>query len=203
MESNLLDNIESYVKIIGGLTALILFIIGLFRYNKDQNWKRKEFVSREIKELLDNKTIKNCLLMLDWDSRYIELYPNHTIYEKRYSVIGRVEVTSALIPHGKFKSEYTRDESVIRDSFDFFLDNLSRFDQFIQSGLISPKDIEPYLKYWIDTISDGLPEPLKSTFHHYIISYEYKDVIKLFQRFGRAINPDLTLEEIIKAIDDE
>jgi len=140
--------------------------------------------------------------MLDWDTRYIELYPNNPDYKKRFSIIGRKEVTSALIPHGNLKRKFTRDESVIRDHFDFFLDNLSRFEQFIKSDLLKSEDLEPYLKYWIDTISEELPEPLKSTVHHYIAFYEYSDVISLFERFSKELKPTLTLEKIISELEE-
>ena len=199
----LYQKIDLVIKVVGGLTALILFIVGFIRYRKDQIWRRKEFVSKEIKDFFEDHTIHNCLLMLDWDMRYIELYPSNPEFDKRFSKIGRKEITSALIPHGEFKYKYTRDESLIRDSFDYFLDRLSRLEHFIQANLIEPSDLIPYVKYWIDTIADDLPEPLKSTLKNYIEHYKYADIIRLFSRFNKNIRPRLTIKEIAGVLEKE
>lgn len=202
-EMSLYQTIDLIIKIVAGLTAFILFIIGFIRYRKDQLWKKKEFVSKEIKDFFDDATVHNCLLMLDYDTRYIELYPKHPEFAKRFAIIGRKEVTSALIPHGKFKQKYSRDESLIRDCFDHFLDRLGRFEHYIQANLIKSSDLEPYLRYWINTIFRGLPEPLKSTFQSYVIFYENDDIVKLFSRFNGKFEPALTIEDIIFEVKEE
>jgi hypothetical protein len=190
-------DIEFLIKVVGGITALTLFIVGFIRYRNDQIWKRKEFVSKEVKEFINDHTIHNCLLMLDWDTRNIELYPKHPDFSKRFVVIGRKEMISALMVHGRLKSRFTPDEAVIRDSFDYFLDRISGFEHFIQTGLLKASDLEPYLRYWINTIAEELPEPFRSTLHHYIIGYGFNDVISFFHRFGKEIKPRMPLEQII------
>src|SRR5437763_11822396 len=57
------------------VAALIAFIVGLAQYRHAQRWKRAEFVAKEIKELKSDPAIRNALLMLDWNERYIELFP--------------------------------------------------------------------------------------------------------------------------------
>lgn len=189
------------LKIIGGITAIVLFVIGLRRYKKQQNWKKKEFVAKEIKEFYENKIVRNAMLMLDWDTRKIELYPENPEYDKKFALIGRKELERALIPHGKLKAKYTPDEVVIRDTFDYFLEQLTRFEHFIESDLVSVEDFKPYLRYWIDVIAEKLPERTRNSFHHYIQYYGYVGVIKLLGRFDKKIEPTMSLEDLIDELE--
>lgn len=196
-----LQVIELILKIIGGLTAIVLFIVGFKRYKKQQNWKRKEFVAKEIKEFYENKIVRNAMLMLDWDTRKIELYPENPEYDHKFVLIGRKELERALIPHGILKGKYTPDEAVIRDTFDYFLEQLTRFEHFIESDLVSAEDFKPYLRYWIDVVAEKLPQPTRDSLHHYILHYEYIGVTKLLGRFGKKIEPARSLEELVAELE--
>jgi hypothetical protein len=191
------NQIELFIEGCVGLTTIIVFIVGIIRYQKEQTWKRKEFVSREIKEFFEDQRVYNCLLMLDWDLRYIQLYPDNPDYDSRFKLIGRKSVTIALIPHGSSKQKYTRDQAVIRDNFDYFFDRFSRFEHFIQAKLVKPNDIYPYLKYWIKTICLDLPEPLKSSVCIYLKYYEFDDAIALFKRFHPTLEAKYDTDNIL------
>lgn len=197
---NSVQIIDLFLKGIGGITAIILFIIGFKRYNKEQKWKIKEFVAKEIKEFHENKMNKNAMLMLDWDTRNIELYPEHPDYEKRNVLIGRKELERALLPHHNLTFKFSKDEAIIRDTFDHFLTTLTRFEHFIETEIVSLEDFRPYLRYWIDTIAEDLPVRARNVLHHYIIAYEYIGVINLVKRFGKEIKPTIALEKIIVEI---
>lgn len=189
--------IDLVVKVLGGLAAVVLFLVGLRRYNKEQRWKRKEFVSKEIKEFNDDKMNRNARLMLDWDTRPIELYPEISDYDKRFVMIGRKELERALMPHGKLKNRFTKDEAIIRDTFDHYLEGLTRFEHFIETKIVSLEDFKPYLNYWINLIAEDLPERARCVLHHYLIKYKYDGVISLINRFGKEIKPSQTLFEKI------
>lgn len=197
---NSLQIIDLFLKAIGGITAIVLFFIGLRRYTKEQKWKRKEFVAKEIKEFHENKMNRNAMLMLDWDTRGIELYPEHPDYEKRNVLIGRKELAKALLPHHNLTFRFNQDEAIIRDTFDNFLSTLTRFEHFIETGIVSLEDFRPYLRYWISVIAENLPEKTRNVLHHYIIVYEYAGVISLVSRFGKEIKPTQSLEKIIEDI---
>jgi hypothetical protein len=188
-----LELIELIFKLIGGLAAGYIFFIGFKRYEQDQKWKRNEFVAKELKAFFSNIHNRNAMLMLDWGDRPIELYPNHPEYKERFVIIGRDEVISALIPH-KHKSRYTKHEAIIRDTFDDFLSELEKFNHFVKIDLIKPEEFEPYLKYWINTIADDLPEKLKCTLHIYIENYGYTGVQSFFEKFNKDIKPKRTYE---------
>src|SRR4051812_42157700 len=153
-----LNTLEFILKIVAGIGGFSLFIVGLRRYKKDQIWKRNEFVAKEIKEFTDDKMVRDAMFMLDWGSRYIELFPNKAKEDERFAKVDRRTLKAALIFHElrikePGKDRFTSTETAIRDTFDHFLFYLERFDHFIEARLISPAEIKPYLKYWIDTIA--------------------------------------------------
>src|SRR4051812_8365932 len=94
--------------------ALIAFIVGLIQYRHAQRWKRAEFVAKEIKEFKNDPAIRNALLMLDWNERYIELFPNREDPIKRSVLVNDDLLCRALAPlpdksaarlHEDFKEE--------------------------------------------------------------------------------------------------
>lgn len=178
---------EAVVPILGLIGAALAFFFGFSRYKKEQIWKKKEFVANEMKEFWGDIMNRNALLMLDWDTREIELYPTHPDYEKRYAIIGRKELECALMPHEDMTRKFTKDETQIRDTIDHFLTNLTMFENFIKSGLIKYDDFHPYLRYWIKMISEGLPNEARNALHLYISHYQYREVQDLVKRFGKEI----------------
>src|SRR5688500_70399 len=158
--SDFLDTIDVMIKFIGGTTALYLFFHGFKRYEKDQIWKRSEFVSKEIKEFLSDTMVRNTMYMIDWSRRKIELYPHKPTYYEKFEIVDRKLLRSALIHHVqkpiKYNDEkYVESEVAIRDNFDHFLGYLERFEQFIVAGLITANELRPYLIYWINAISES------------------------------------------------
>lgn len=195
--SDYLHLIETVFKIIGGATALVLFIIGFIRYRKDQLWKRKEFVSKEVKEFLNDPAVKNCLSMMDWSDREYELYPKQPDYSKRFVRVTHDSLAYALLPHGAERNHFSPDEAVIRDHFDQFLGHLGRFEHFIQSGLLQAEDLETYLDYWFRKMGKSLPALPRNSLHHFILFYGYDSVVSLLARFGQQIKPDMEIGKII------
>ncbi|TAK45624.1 MAG: hypothetical protein EPO28_03465 [Saprospiraceae bacterium] len=94
-------------------------------------------MAKEMKEFYENKMNQNAMLMLDWDTRNIELYPDHPDYEKRNAIIGRKELERALLPHHKLPFKFNKDETIIRDTFDHFLMSLTRFEHFIETEIVT------------------------------------------------------------------
>ena len=94
----------------------------------------------------------------------------------------------------KLKPRFTKVEVAIRDNFDCFLNYFEIFEQYIEAGLITSKELEPYIKYWINTISDDIESDVKNTIHHYINEYGYKGTQTIFTRFGKNILPQTQLD---------
>ncbi|MBO9573771.1 MAG: hypothetical protein J7497_16415, partial [Chitinophagaceae bacterium] len=96
MTESTITLIELVLKIIGGAGAFVLFLIGLKRYQKDQIWNRQEFIAREMKDFQNDPSVKNALLMLDWEVRHIQLFPDKEKPEERYVIVDRQLFCRAL-----------------------------------------------------------------------------------------------------------
>ncbi|MGQ7856633.1 hypothetical protein ACUN24_20540 [Pedobacter sp. WC2501] len=191
IESNnteLLPLLEFILKLLGGIGAFYLFLIGLKRYGKDQKWKRNEFVAAQAKEFNADKLVRNTMYMLDWGSRYVELFPESPVYAERFAKVTRGGLRSALQSHTT-KRRFTPVEVAIRDHFDCFLNYFEVFEQYIEAGLISEKELEPYLRYWVQTISDDIEQEVRNSIHHYVDEYGFRGTQSLFRRFGKEIVP--------------
>jgi hypothetical protein len=137
--------------------------------------------------------------MLDWGSRYIELFPNKGNYDERYVKVDRKILRLALQYHGfriidPGKDKYSRTEVAIRDSFDHFLSYIERFEQFMKAGLINKNDIEPYMDYWIKAITEEIEEDVRNSIYHYINQYNFKETQDFFIRFEKNIKPYTDIE---------
>lgn len=216
MSGSDLEILKLVVSILGfgGTIAALLF--ALRQYRRSEQWKRSEFVAREIKEFESNPTIRNALLMIDWGERRINLFLVEKPTEADQIRITREVLWRALLPHS-IKSDYpshsvdantktsdqngvkirfTPVEAKIRDTFDIFLDHLERFANFIRSGLVNAEEFKPYLIYWINTIGSANIEEYKGdaewrcTLLTYINVYGYEETVNLFKDYDKNIKPD-------------
>jgi hypothetical protein len=188
ISKDILPTLEFYLKAIGGIGGFTIFVIGYRRYYKDQIWKRNEFVAAQIKEFLADSQVINTMYMLDWGRRKIQLFPDEPVYAERFAMVTRNTLNSALQSH-RIKFSFNKVEVAIRDDFDKFLAYFEMYERFINRKLITENEIEPYLRYWVSTISDDIEEPVRTTIHYYLAEYGYQGVQNLFMRFGKDIAP--------------
>jgi hypothetical protein len=178
--------------------ALIAFVMGLIQYRHAQRWKRAELVAREIKDFKSDPAIRNALLMLDWNDRYIELFPQEPDPAKRRALVNDTLLGHALTPlpdkaAARLHEEFKTEEIAIRAAFDQLFDALERFEYFIQAGLVKRKEFDPYLSYWIEILgnrrSNRKPPQVLDNLWAYLDSYSYSGVQKLLRRYGYNIRP--------------
>jgi hypothetical protein len=196
--NSFLETINFILRLFGGIGGFYLFFIGFKRYKKDQIWKRNEFVAKEIKEFTSDKMVRNAMSILDWGERYIELFPNKINYDERFEKVDRNILKAALQFHEHRNKEigkerFTTTEVAIRDTFDHFLSFFERFYQFIEAGLITKKELEPYLNYWIKTISNDMEEDVRNVIYHYVDKYGFSGTQKLFEKFNANIKPSTNI----------
>jgi len=215
MSDSDLEIIKLVVSILGFSGTIAALLFALRQYKRSEQWKRSEFVAREIKEFESNPTIRNALLMIDWGERRINLFLVEKPTEADQVKITRETLWRALLPHtiksdypslstdasvemsnqSGAKTKFTPVEAKIRDTFDIFLDHLERFANFIKSGLVEAEEFRPYLIYWVKTIASANIEEYKGdaewrcTLLTYINVYGYKETIKLFSEYGKDIKP--------------
>lgn len=193
-----LNSIDLMIKIIGCLGGGVIFFIGYKRYVKEQTWKRNEFVASEIKTFTNDPLVRNAMFILDWKERYIQLFPDKPIYSERFEIVDREILKNALVFYQEndqnVEMKFTEVEVAVRDTFDHFFNYFERFYQFIDSGLLTKKELEPYLSYWINSLSIGMNTKVLTVIHIFIESYGFTGTQKLFLEFGIDIRPSASVK---------
>lgn len=203
-DKDFLETLNFLLKLLGGVGGIVLFCIGLTRYIRDQKWKRSEFVAKEIREFTSDFMVRNAMYMLDWGSRNIHLFPDKPNYEDRYVHVDRIVLMKALQFHElrikeEDKDRFTAEEVAIRDTFDHFLSYFERFYQFIEAGLVSKEELEPYLNYWINSLACEMEENSRNVIYHYINQYGFTGTQKLFKIFEKDIAPVTDIKTTVLA----
>ena len=156
--------LDDFLKVIALVGGVITFAIGLAQYRRTQQWKRAEWVAQEMKQLFADPIVQAALLMIDWESRSILLYPDRVAQEGRYVFVTNEIVAGALVSHKSREGDsgFTMLEADIRSAFDRLLDGLERFNSYVVTGLVEIADLEPYLMYWARKVMrDWSPDPMK------------------------------------------
>lgn len=181
------DQIGALLQGTALLAGGVAFWFGLRQYSEAQAWKRHEFVASEVRQFNADPLARNAMLMIDWGTRRIELFPSHPEHVARYVLVTRPLLHLALVTHDKVGRPYTDTEAAIRDSFDAFFGGLERFEQFMQAGLVQPCEFQPYLAYWIRSICEDANPELRSLLNDYVAFYRFDSVGRLFRRYGQEI----------------
>jgi hypothetical protein len=206
------DAFTVIISLIGVPLALIAAFNGARTYVRTEQWKRAEFLAKEMKEFFANARVQTAFTLIDWGARYVKLLDDDAPKNGRVLVTRQMQVR-ALLPHtlkpllsdaivfhadGEHEDDELRrfspEEAAIRDCYDTFLDGLETFASYVQSDLISLNNLRPYLQYWIDDIH----APTKiaddaawsAALVTYIAVYRYKGVKWLFEQFNRSIASD-------------
>ena len=207
------------VSLLGFIGAISAFTFAIFQYRKAEKWKRMQFVADEVRELEADPKIQNALLMVDWGARKINLYLVPEPKPEDLVKITREVQWRALLPHtikhdcdeylaladkgaftttGEIRPERDRGfnvtEALIRDTYDAFLTRLDRLETFIDAGLISARDLRPFIAYWVNALTqlDGTGDSAtwRFTLLTYIDFYQFTGVNSLFARYGKNIDAD-------------
>lgn len=209
-------NIETaklIVSIVGLGGTFIAAVVAVRSFIRTEQWKRAEFLAREMKEFFANERVKTAFTLIDWGSRDVKLLDEGAEKNGRVLVTRQMQVR-ALLPHTlrKMASDeivlhvdpaaehsedvmryYTSAEAAIRDCYDAFLDGLETFSSYVQTGLISIDHLRPYLQYWIDDIhaqtKDADDAAWSAALATYITFYRFEGVLSLFKKFDRDIRP--------------
>ncbi len=178
---------SDWIAIVGIAGGLIAFGAGLWQYRRAQQWKRAEFVAEQMKSFESNLKIRLALQMLDWNSRTYELATGEA-GATTDTIIDDELLASALVHHTTRPDGFRPPETQIRDCFDALFAHLERFEHYIQTGLVTPGDIRPYLEYWLDILgnreSGRKPEAFYDSLRSYLCGYGYDGVQQLLDQFN-------------------
>jgi hypothetical protein len=168
-----LSNPGLVVGAVGGIWAL-------WQYRKNQKWRETEFIAKEAKDFFENPLVIKALKILDWEARKIEFGPCNL------KTVNRDLLRKAL--RWENADEFTYDEVYIRDLFDTFFDRFGRFEQYVNSGVVSFKMVKSYFDYWGGLLTGKWPDLLDhetlECIWGFLCHYEYTDVQGFLVRFG-------------------
>ncbi len=200
------------ISIVGVIVASIAGIIGVRTYVQNDEWKRAEFLAKEMKEFFGNERVRTALTLIDWGARYVKLLDDDAENNGRVLVTRQIQV-HALLPHtlkpllsdamvfhategheDDTLRRYSPVEAAIRDCYDALLDGLETLSSYVKTDLISLDNLRPYLEYWIDDIHSPTKisgdAAWSAALATYIAVYRYKGVRWLFDKFNKSIAPN-------------
>ena len=168
------------LEVLGISVAICALAVAVYEYSEAQKWKRSEFASRQVEKLGGDETISLAARALEWKNRefplpnkYTEMYSGK-VFKHDYEILN-----GALIPETK-KVNFSKEEVVYQDIYDYYFDYLERVNHYIEIGLFSTKDVET-LCYWVRLIDR--PKPYyKGSFESYLKEYEFDGVFDLFEK---------------------
>ena len=156
-------NLESGLTIGALAVSALTIMMGIYQYAKAQKWKKAEFVSKEIKEFYDDFDIKRAFVLLDWNSNELVLRENEIDGKKTIHFTEDL-IFSALAPNENKSNDlagltsdatgFCKEEVVIRNVFDRLFGWLVMFNSYIETDLVTVKDLRPYLIFWIQVLAD-------------------------------------------------
>ncbi len=175
-----------WIAAVGVLLTLSTLLKGIIEYTKAQKWKKAEFLAKEIKEFYADVEIQKALKMIDWDYCKIRVTGEDA---------GKVEIISikpkklilALRHHSK-DGHFSQDEVQIRHIMDHLFFKLSLFQNYVDTSVVKKVDVKRYLNYYVKIIadkqSDRRDDDFREAIYTFLVSYGYKDVLRLFESFG-------------------
>jgi hypothetical protein len=179
---------DDLLKVLILLGAAVAFIAGLVQYRRAQHWKRVEWVAQEMKSLFGDPIVQAALLMFDWGSRRIPLYPDRQAESERYVRLTNEIVADALQLHDDRSDGFSDLEADIRAAFDRVLDGFERFHSYVETGLVELNDLRPYLKYWaVNLCRPRAPRPKEHRLVRlaaYMKRYGYEGAFALLERIA-------------------
>jgi hypothetical protein len=197
---------KEWFDILTPVAAIFAFGWGIYAYQNDQRQKRFDFINNKIKEVESDSTTINTLLMLTWGS--IEFTLKSPSGDK--IVKSNIDILEeAFSDPSQFRSDggYNEYHIAVRYCFSEFLEDLDRFNAYIDLKLISKKDLIklfPRLKDWLLILSnhDGASNYKTKYFynklwHNFIKKYNYQTG-DLMKKYLSLSDPDLDTPRFTK-----
>ncbi len=189
--------ISDWISVTGIASGVTVFVVGLLQYGKAQRWERSEFVAAETKATFADKRVQVALFMLDWNQKNYDLSVDTKNDQHRNVIVTDDDLQQAMVPHSEKPQGFSETEVAIRNCFDELLSSIQRFEHFVEAGLVTHKDFDPYMRYWLAILgnrdSGRKPRILVETLWKYIEFYGLFDVQSFFKRFGYDIRPRQSL----------
>lgn len=185
---------DNKIKFLGLIGAVIGFSVALWQYTVSQKWKKAEFLASEYKNFISNDYVQKAFAMLDGFK--INVPYTDTSGSAKFICFDKTKLKTALtnIHTDKAKNRFYAEDpesTYIRLCIDKFLFKLGVMQVHIDSKLIKPEMLEPYVIYWLDLLTnktdDTIDNDSKGLIHQYIKDNKIVSLIKLFNTFKKPI----------------
>ena len=210
----MLTEFKEWVPVIGLGSTLFGAGLAFKGFWRTEQWKRAEFLAREMKEFFASPRVQSALTMIDWSARRVRLLEATATEDGRVLVTRGMQIR-ALLPHTLIDlaggsdqeasaegpdselAHFTPAQAAIRDCYDTLLDGLERFSSYMKTDLVTAEELKPYIGYWVHDIAvetdDSEDAAWSAVLLTYIHFYGYQGVRALFTGFGRPIEPTGTV----------
>ncbi|HWX26608.1 MAG TPA: hypothetical protein VNZ53_04110 [Steroidobacteraceae bacterium] len=112
--------------------AALALCFGVWQYWQSENWKRSEFVSKQIADFYADRANQIIVQIIEYDDAMVELIPGKP----------RVKVTGEMFQKSiEEKGEPTDAEAEIQQDFLHYLKSLARLNYFLKTDAIRPNEL--------------------------------------------------------------
>lgn len=151
-------NFSNLLVIGGGLFATGKWLYELIQKNK---WEKNRFLLEKLEEFREKENTKVFHQILDWNKSYVEIEGNSVrVTDELF-----IESLDLHTQRGKF----SRDELLLRNTFDRYFDDLSTLHFMVKVGLIEEKHFKKFMEYWFKFLRGEGNKPKE--FHIKISTY--------------------------------
>lgn len=147
---------SEWISMIGtviSFSTLVLGAVGAYvayhEFILSDNWKRREFVSAQIKDFYSDKVNGNVLALLDYNPATVELYPNKEKAADRVKSVYFKDLVSAI----RDEDNLVGDRLLIRQQFEHFLQSLARFDYLSRYDAVRLDELCSDLEYPVSLLA--------------------------------------------------
>jgi hypothetical protein len=167
--------------------------LALVRFWRDRSWDKKQFAYDYAERVFGDARTMTALRMLDWSNGSI---PEELA--KEYELVGdrawtQQQVADALRLHDDANAgarAFTHKEYVIRELFDACLARFERLGHFVDSGVISARDLPTTLAYYPQIMVEARLKVLREPLERYMKRYKFDHACTLFRQLAKIATKD-------------
>ena len=154
------------------ITSVIGGLKWVYEYSNSNRWERNKFLLEKINEFESKDFITPAYKMLDWNSIRID-------WNGQSYLINDDILVEALKTHN-IKKTFTKDETIIREIFDKYFDELNKLVVLSELKLVDKSGVESFIGYYLDILRGkrGKDKVLVDTFKRYLKYYNYNKLYK-------------------------
>ena len=176
--------LESLVKIIGVMIAVVTLVLSYQTYRDGEKWKKADFSVVQFRKFQDNPSVQLVNQILDYDRRLLPLMKKDSL-----TLVDERMIERALIVDSA-KSSFDPREVRVREVFDEYFDELGLFNRYYETGVVDSAVLRTHLAYQIRLFADPnhkrkseILSALQKRIWTYLDYYEFRDVQQLCRTF--------------------